>query len=110
MTSWNNWGGWIVAGITFLLSGLLIHVIRPIREQGVKNEEAIEALKIKQAEQDTTLQMYVKHQANIQQSLGRIDLRLSESVAFSKSHSDSIVRLEKELAEIRKLHMNPAGA
>jgi len=51
----------------------------------------------------------VKHQANIQQSLGRIDLRLSESVAFSKSHSDSIVRLEKELAEIRKLHMNPAG-
>jgi hypothetical protein len=108
--NWNTWGGWLVAAITFLISGLLVHVIRPIREQGVKNEGAIEALRIKQAEQETTLKMYVESQASIQQTLGKIELRLGESVAFSKNHNDSIKRLETELAEIRKLHLTPGVA
>jgi hypothetical protein len=72
----STYGGWIIGGLTFLLTVMLAYIIRPIRDKGLKNEREIEDLKMKQVEQETTLKMYIETQSSIQRSLGKIDLRL----------------------------------
>ena len=65
----------------------------------------LEALGKKQVETETTLRIYVETQTKIQQSLGRIEGSLSQVLGTQASQAGSLNRLEDEVGEIRRLHM-----
>ena len=69
----------------------------------------IDDLRMKQVETETTLKIYVESQAKIQQSLGRIEGKVSEVLGTQTSQAGALSRLEAEVGEIRRLHMK-AGA
>lgn len=103
--NWSSWGGWVVNGLIFLATVILANIIRPIRDKGIKNEQDIEGLKMKQVEQETTLKMYVEHQSGIQRVLGRIEAKLGEAVGELNAQGKAITRLETEMSELRTIHL-----
>ncbi len=62
--------------------------------------------RIKQVETETTLRIYLETQAKIQQSLGRIEGSVAQVAGTQTAHAGSLARLESEVGEIRRLHMN----
>ncbi len=73
-------------------------------------QQRLDDLRMKQVETETTLRIYVETQAKIQQSLGRIEGHLSQVMGTQAAQAGSLARVESEVGEIRRLHMNGARA
>ncbi len=73
-------------------------------------QQRLDDLRMKQVETETTLRIYVETQAKIQQSLGRIEGSLSQVLGTQAAHAGSLARLESEVGEIRRIHLNGARA
>ena len=73
-------------------------------------QNRLDDLRMKQVETETTLRIYVETQAKIQQSLGRIEGHLSQVAGAQSAQAASLARVESEVGEIRRLHMNGARA
>jgi hypothetical protein len=73
-------------------------------------QQRLDDLRMKQVETETTLRIYVETQTKIQQSLGRIEGHLSQVMGTQAAQAGSLARVESEVGEIRRLHMNGARA
>jgi uncharacterized membrane protein YhiD involved in acid resistance len=73
-------------------------------------QRRVDDLRMKQVETETTLRIYVETQTKIQQSLGRIEGNLSQVLGTQSAQASSLSRLESEMGEIRRLHMQRVPA